>query len=68
MLSLSFSHVATVASLFRSSVFHFLAELSKICEIFFPCEKKAMKVSLLHNNLNTSSHRKDNLMAPTTVY
>jgi len=39
MLSLYFSHLATVASPSRSSVFHFLAKLSKICKIFFPCEK-----------------------------
>ena len=65
MLSLCFSHVVTVASPFRSSVFHFLA---KICEIFFSCEKKNMKLSVLHKNLNTSSHRKGSLMALTTVY
>ena len=68
MLSLCISHVATVANQFRSSVFHFLARLSKICEIFFSCEKKTMKLSLLHKNVNTSSHRKGNLMALTTVY
>jgi len=68
MLSLCFSLVVTVMSPFRSSVFHFLAKLSKICEIFFSCEKKTMKLSLLHKNLNTSSHRKGNLMALTTVY
>jgi len=65
MLSLSFSHVATVVSPFCSSVFHFLAKLSKICEIFFSCEKKTMKLSLLHRNVNTFSHRKGNLMALT---
>ena len=43
MLSLCFSHVATVASPFCSSVFHFLAKLSKTCEIFFSLEKKTMK-------------------------
>ena len=32
MLSLCISHVASVASPFRSSVFHFLGKLSKICE------------------------------------
>jgi len=63
MLSLCFNHVATVASPFRSSVFHFLATRSKICEIFFSCEKKTMKLSLLHNNVNTSSHIKGNVMA-----
>ena len=42
MLSFCFSHVATVSSPFRSSVFHFLAEISKICEIFFSHEKKTM--------------------------
>jgi len=68
MLSLCFSHVATVASPFHSSVSHFLAELSKICEIFFSCKKKTMKLSLLHENVSTSSHRKGNLMALTAVY
>jgi len=67
MLSLCFSHVATIASPFHSSVFHFLAKLSKICEIFFLCAKKTMKLSLLHKNVNTSSHRKGNLMALTAV-
>jgi len=68
MLSLGFSHVATVASLFRCSVSHFLAKPSKICEIFFSCEKKTMKLSLLHKNVNTSSHIKGNLMELTAVY
>jgi len=68
MLSFCFSHAATVTSPFRSSVFHFLAKLSKICQIFFSCEKKKMKLSLLHKNVNTSSHRKGNLMALTPVY
>jgi len=68
MLSLCFSHVATIASPFHTSVFHFLAKISKICEIFLPCEKKTMKLSLLHNNVNIFSHRKGNLMAPTAVY
>ena len=68
MLSLCFSHVATVASQFRSSIFHFLAKLSKICEIFFSCETKTMKLSLVHKNVNTSSHRIGNLMALTIVY
>ena len=63
MLSLCFSHDPTIASPLRSSVFHFLAELSKICEIFFSCEKKPMKLSLLHKNVNISSHRKGNLIA-----
>ena len=48
-------YVATVVSPFHSSVFHFLAKLSKICEIFFLCEKKTMKLSLLQKNVNTSS-------------
>jgi len=61
MLSLCINHVTTVESPFRSSVFHFLAKLSKICEIFFSCEKKTLKLSLLHTNVNTSSHRKGNL-------
>jgi len=68
MLSFYFSHMATVASLFRSSVFDFLAKLSKICEIFFSCEKKRIKLSLLHKKVNTSSHKKGNLMGLTTVY
>ena len=67
MLSLCFSHVATITSPFRSSIFHFLAKLPKICEILFSCEKKTMKLSLLHKNVNTSSHRKGNLMALTVV-
>jgi len=56
MLFLCFSHVVTVASPFRSSVFHYLAESSKICEIIF--HVKTMKLSLLHKNVNTPSHRK----------
>jgi len=64
-LSLCFSHVVTVASPFHSSVFYFLA---KICEIFFSYEKKEMKLRLLHKNTKTSSHRKGNLMALSTVY
>jgi len=67
-LSLCFSHMATVASPFCSSVFHFLAKLSKICEIFFSCEKKTTRLSLLYKNVSTSSHRKSNLMALTAVY
>jgi len=62
-----FNRVATIASPFRSSVFYFLAKLSKICGIFFSCQKKTMKLSLLHKNVNTSSHRKGNLMALTAV-
>jgi len=68
MLSLFFSHVATEASPFHSSVFHFLAKPSKICQIFFSCEKKKMTLSLLHKNVNTFSHRKGSLMALTMVY
>jgi len=68
MLSLCFSHVATVACPFRFNVFHFLTKLSKICEIFFSCEKKTMKLILLHNNVNISSRRNGNLMALTAVY
>ena len=67
MLSLCFSHVATVTGPFPSSVFHFLAKLSK-SEIFLPCEKKEMKLSLLRKNINASSHRKGNLMALTAAY
>jgi len=62
MLSLCLNHVAIVASLFRSSVFHFLAKL------FFTREEKTMKLSLLHKNVNTSSHIKGNLMALTAVF
>jgi len=68
MLSFCFSHVVTVVSPVRSSVLQFLAKLSKICKIFFSCEKKTMTLSLLHKNVNTSSHRKGNLMALTAVY
>ena len=57
MLSLCISHVAIVMSPFRFSVFHSLAKLSKMCDIFL-CEK----------NVNISSHRKGNLIALTTVY
>jgi len=66
MLSLRCSHVGTIASPFRSSIFHFLVKLSKVYDIFFSCEKKTMKLSLLHKNVNTSSHRKGNLI--TAVY
>ena len=68
MLSLCFRHVATVASPVRSSVFHFLAKLSKICEIFFSCDKKTMKLGSLCKNVNTSTHRKGYLMALAAVY
>ena len=67
MLSLCFNHVATVAGPFCSSVFHFQAKLSKICDTFFSCEKKAMKLSLVHKNVNTFSPIKGNLIAPTAV-
>jgi len=60
-------YVATVASPFRISVFHFLAKLSKICEILFSCEKKTMQLSLFLKNVNASSHIKGNLMALTVV-
>ena len=68
MLSLCFSHMATVASPFRSSIFHFLAKFLKFAEIFFSWEKKAMKLNLLRKNTKTSSHRKGNLLALTAVY
>jgi len=68
MLSLCFNHVATVAGLFRTSLFYFLAKLSTICEIFFSWKKKTMKLSLLHKNVNTSSHRKGSLLALTAIY
>jgi len=68
MLALCFNHVAAVASPFRSSVFYFLAKLSKICEIFFSREKKTMKLSLSHKNVNTSSRITGNLMALTAVF
>jgi len=67
ILPLCFSHVATVASPFRSSIFHFLAKRSKTCQIFSCEKKKTMKLSLSHKNVNTSSHRKGNLMALTAV-
>jgi len=46
MLSLCISHVANVVTPFRSNVFHCRAELSKICEILFLCEKKNNEVNL----------------------
>jgi len=58
MLSLCFSHVATGASLLCSSVLHFLAKFSIICEIFISCEKKTLKLSFLYRNVNSSSHKK----------
>jgi len=57
-----------VGSPFRSNIFHFLAKLSKTCEIFFSREKKTMKSSFLRKNVNTSSHRKGNFMTQTPVY
>ena len=63
MLSLCFSHLATAASPFHSSVFHFLAKLSKICEIFFSYEKKNNEVKLVTQECEQSSHRKGNLVA-----
>ena len=60
-------YAAAVASPSRSSVFNFLARLSKICAIFFSCEK-TMKLSLLHKNVNTSSHLKGDLMALSAVF
>jgi len=68
MIALCFNHMATRANPFPSSVFHFLAKLSKICEIFFSREKKTMKLSLLRKNVDTSSHIKGNLMALTAVF
>jgi len=65
---LCFSHVSTGVSPFRFSVFHFLAKLSKICKIFFSCERKTMKLALLHENVNTSTHRNGNLVALIAVY
>jgi len=53
MLSLCISHVATVASPFRDFPF---------------MKRKIVKLSLLHKNVNMSSHRKGNLMALTAVY
>jgi len=47
MLSLCFSHVATVVSPFRSSVSHFLAKLAKVRENFFSREKKNNEVKLV---------------------
>jgi len=54
-----------MVSPFRSSVVDFRAKFCKICEIFFSREKKKIKLSLLHKNVNTSGHRKGNLMALT---
>ena len=67
MLSLCFSHVATVVSPFCSIVFHFPAKLSKIWEIFFSVWKENNEINLVSKNVNTSSHRKGNLMALTAV-
>jgi len=67
MFSFCFSHVTIVASPFHSGVFRFLTKLSKTCEIF-TFEKKTIKLSLLHKNVNTSSHRKGKLMTLTAVY
>jgi len=67
MLSLCFSHVATVASPFRFSVFHFLAKLSKICEIFFSCKKKNNEVKFVTRECTHISHRKGNLVTLTTI-
>jgi len=47
MLCLCISQVATVVSPFRSSVFPFLATLSKIYDILFTCEKKINEVELV---------------------
>ena len=47
MVSLCISHVATGASPFCSSVLHFLAKLSEICEIFVSCEKENNEVKLV---------------------
>jgi len=68
MLSLCFSHMATIANPFRSRVFPFLGKVFKICEIFFLHEEKKLILSLSHKNVNTSKHRKDNLMALTAGY
>jgi len=47
MLSLCINHVVTVANPFRSSVFHLLAKLYKICEIFCSCEKENREAKLV---------------------
>ena len=52
MLSLGFSHVATIASPFFSSVFHFLAELSKICRDFLPMRKENNEIKLVTQECN----------------
>jgi len=65
MLSLSFTHVATKASLVYSmSWLKFL----KFVRFSSRREKKTMKLSLLHTTVNTSSCRKGNLMALTVLY
>jgi len=68
MLSRCCSHVATVACSSRFSVPHFLAKISKIARFSLYVKQKKMKLSLLHKNVNPSSHRKGNLMALTAVY
>jgi len=45
-----------------------LAKLSRVFEIFFSCERKTKKLSFLNKNVNTSGHRKGNLIALTAVY
>jgi len=68
MLFLCISHVATVASPFHSSAFHFLLNFLNVVRFSSHMERKTMKLSLLHKNENTSSHRKGTLVALTTVY
>jgi len=72
MLSLCFSHVATIESPFGSSEFQFLAKLSKICEIFISSSRvkqnNEIRLDTQEGKVNTSSHRKGNLMALTAVY
>ena len=57
MLSLCFNHVATVASSFRSTVFHLLGELSKICEIFL-CEKIYNEIKLTEECPHIQPHKR----------
>ena len=47
MLFFCINHVAIAASPFRSSVLHFLAKLSEICEIFYSCEKENNEIKLV---------------------
>jgi len=68
MLSRFFSHVATMASPFHSSKLYFLVKLSKICEIFFSCEKENNEIKLVTQECKHIQPQKGNLMALTAIY